>query len=97
MTDVELVTIKVDGSDQPVFVAADVEDDPLVNFIGGWKRGAQLCKILKIGFLHDLEPALEGGLTVGMFIPELGQCFARDDVHGRSISQSEIGGKRKAK
>jgi len=71
MTDVNPATIKVNGRDQSVFVAANVEDDPMVNFIGGGKRGAQFCKILKISFLHDFEPALEGGLAVRMFFPEL--------------------------
>ena len=90
MTDINFVTIKVDGGNQPVFVAADVEDDPMVNFIGGGKYGAQFCKILKVRFLHDLEPTLEGGLAIRMFVPELDQCLARDDVHGGSISQIEI-------
>ncbi len=93
MTDVNLVAIKVNRCDQPVFVAANVEDDPLVNFIGGGERGAQFGEILEIGFLHDFEPALEGGLAVRVFVPELDQRFACDDVHGGSISQFEIDGK----
>ncbi|HMM97999.1 MAG TPA: hypothetical protein PKC99_03260 [Anaerolineales bacterium] len=90
MTDVDFVAIKVNGRDQPVFVAADVENDPMVNFIGRWECGAQFSEIMEIGLLHNLEPALEGGLAVGMSFPKLDQCFTRDNVHGGNISQFEI-------
>lgn len=56
VTNVNLSSIEVRYGDQPIFVAADVEDDPFANFIGGRKCGAQFTKALKISVLHDLEP-----------------------------------------
>ena len=56
MTDIYFAAIEVNGCDQPVFVAADVENDPVIQFISGGKNLSQLGKTIEFGFLHDLEP-----------------------------------------
>lgn len=51
---------------------------------------AQFREAVKIGFIYNLEPSCKGYFLVGMFFPELDQCFAGDDVHGGMVSQFEI-------
>lgn len=56
MTDIYFAAIEMNGCDQPVFVAADVENDPVIEFIGGRKDLSQFGKTVEFGFLHNLEP-----------------------------------------
>ena len=56
MTDIYLAAVEMNGCDQPVFVAADIEDNPVVQFISGRENLAQFSKTIEFGFLHDLEP-----------------------------------------
>ncbi len=56
MTDIYFAAIEMDGCDQPVFVAADVEDDPTIQFIGGGEYLSQFGKTIEFGFLHNFEP-----------------------------------------
>ena len=55
---INFAAIEMNGCDQPVFIAANIEDDPMIKFIGGRKNLSQFGKGVKFGFLHDLEPAL---------------------------------------
>lgn len=48
---------------------------------------------MKIGFIHNFEPARQGYFAVWMFFPELDQCFAGDNVHKVILSQFEISSK----
>lgn len=57
MTDINFAAIEMDGRDQPVFIAANIENDPVIQFIGGWEYLSQFGKTIEFGFLHDLEPA----------------------------------------
>ena len=57
MTDIYLAAIEMDGRDQPVFVAADVENDPVVELIHGGENLSQFGKTMEFSLLHDLEPA----------------------------------------
>jgi len=57
MTDINFAAIEMDGCDQSVFVATDVENNPVIQFIGGWENLSQFGKTIEFGFLHDLEPA----------------------------------------
>ncbi len=56
MTDIYFAAIEMDGCDQPVFVAADIENDPVIQFIGGRKNLSQFGKTIEFSLLHDLEP-----------------------------------------
>jgi hypothetical protein len=93
MTDIHFAAIEMDGCDEPVFVAADIENNPVVHLIGGREDLSQLGKTVEFGLLHNFEPAPQRHLTIGIFLPELGQRFAGDDVHARILSQIEILGK----
>jgi len=57
MTDINFAAIEMKGSDQPVFVAADIENDPVIQFIGGRENLPQFGKTIEFSLLHDLEPA----------------------------------------
>jgi hypothetical protein len=56
MTDIYFAAIEMNGCDQPVFIAADIENDPLIEFVGGRKDLSQLGEVFEFCFLHDLEP-----------------------------------------
>jgi hypothetical protein len=58
MTDIHFAAIEMNGRDQPVFIAADIEDDPMVKFISGRENLLQFGKGVKFGLLHNLEPTL---------------------------------------
>lgn len=82
MTNIHFAAIEMNGRDQPVFVSADIENDPMVKFIGGRKNPSQLSKVIEFSLLHNLEPTLQRHSAVGVFLPELDQRFAGDDMHG---------------
>jgi len=84
MTDIHFAAVEMNGCDQPIFIATDIEDDPMVKLVGGRENLSPLGKGVKLSFLHDLEPALQRHTAVGMFLPELDERFAGDDVHGLS-------------
>jgi hypothetical protein len=81
MTDIHFAAIEMDRCDKPVFVAADIENNPMIYFVGGGEDLSQFGKTIEFGLLHNLEPAHQGCLAVGMFLPELDQGFAGNDVH----------------
>jgi hypothetical protein len=58
VTDIHFAAIEMNGRDQPVFVAADIEDDPMVKLVGRRENLSQFGKGVKFGLLHDLEPSL---------------------------------------
>ncbi len=93
MPNINSSTIKVDHGYQPIFISTDIENDPILNFIGRGKSRSQLGKAVKLGLFNDLEPPGKPGLAVRMFFPELNQGSAGNDAHEESISQNEIYGK----
>jgi hypothetical protein len=78
---------------QAIFVPADVEHNPLADFIGGREGRAKLIKILKTSMLHNLEPSRQRLFAIRVLFPKLAQGFSGDDVHDTSLSQNEILGK----
>ena len=58
MTDINLAAIEMYGCYQSVFIAANIENDPLTYSIGGGEHLSQFGKIAEFGLLHDLEPTL---------------------------------------
>jgi hypothetical protein len=90
MTDIYFTAIEMDGCNQPVFVAANIENDPVIQFVSGGENLSQFGKTIEFGLLHDLEPTHQRRLAVGMFLPKLDQRFAGDDVHKGIVSRFEI-------
>jgi hypothetical protein len=58
MTNIHFTAIEMNRCDQPVFITADIEDDPMVKFIGRREDLSQFGKGVKFSLLHDLEPTL---------------------------------------
>jgi len=58
VTDIYFTAIEMDRCNQPVFIATDIEDDPMVKFIGRREDLSQFGKGVKFSLLHDLEPTL---------------------------------------
>jgi len=53
MTDVNFSTIKVNRDNQPIFIAANIENNPLVYFIHRRKRCTQFRKTIEFGFFEQ--------------------------------------------
>lgn len=93
MTDIYFAAIEMDRCDKPIFVAADIENNPVIDFIGRRENLSQFSKVAEFSLLHDLEPTLQRYLAVWMFLPKLTERLAADDVHSSILSQFEICGK----
>lgn len=81
VADVHLAAVEVDGSDEPVFVAADVEHDQVTHFVGCREGGSQFVEVAEIGCLHKFKPPREGGFAIRILFPEFAQCLPTDDMH----------------
>ena len=90
VTNIYFGAIEMNRGNQAIFVTADIKHNPLPNHIGGRKRPAQFGKILELGVQHPLVPTHQRAFAVRVTLPELLQCFARDDMHQTSISQIEM-------
>jgi hypothetical protein len=71
MTDIHFAAIEMNRCDQPVFIATNIEDDPMVKFIGGRENLPQFGKGVKLRLLHNFEPTQQCHSAVRMFLPEL--------------------------
>lgn len=58
MTDIHFAAVEMNGRDQPVFIATNIENDPMVKLVGRGEHLSQFGKGVKLSFLHDLEPTL---------------------------------------
>ena len=82
VTDVNFTAIKMYGSDKPVFIPANIEDNQLAHFIRRREREPQFIETRKLAFVHDFEPAQKWALAVWVLLPKGSQRFLRDDMHG---------------
>jgi len=81
MADIHFATVKVNRRDQTVLVSADIEDNQIVDHIGGRKCFAQFDKAAEFGRRHEFVPTAKRLLAVGMKLPECTQQFAGNDMH----------------
>lgn len=65
-----LTSIEMDSRDQPVFIAAGIEDEEVSNSIGRWECTSKLRKIHKIASFHQLNPPGKRHFIVGVPFPE---------------------------
>jgi hypothetical protein len=71
MPDVNLLPVEMDRCNKAVLVSADIEYDPLIHLVRGWKYGVQLIPILKRSSLQYSIPAQQGFFAVCVPVPEL--------------------------
>ena len=57
MTNIHFAAIEMDGCDESIFVAADIENNPMIYFVGGGENLSQFGKAVEFSLLHNLEPA----------------------------------------
>ena len=70
VTDVHLATIEMDGRDEAIFVASDIEYDQVPHLVGGWEGRTQGIKTAETTPVHDLEPARKSAFAVGVPLPK---------------------------
>jgi hypothetical protein len=70
VTNVHLAAIEMDGRDEAIFVASNVEYDDVFHSVSGWEGGTQGIKTVEITPLHDFEPVREGAFAVGVLLPK---------------------------
>lgn len=57
MTDINFSTVKVDGNNKPVFIAANIKYDPLSHLISGGECFPKVRKVTEFGVMDDFVPA----------------------------------------
>src|SRR5262249_53251745 len=71
----------MDGRDQAILVAADIEDHEAVSAVGGLERLADVAEAFPAGAPRDLVPSLQRRFRLCMPFPELAKLLLGDDVH----------------
>ena len=71
VANVDLAPVEMDGSDESVFVPANVEHDEVSDFVRRGKGSTQGLKARKVVPLHDFEPSGKGTFAVGVLFPKL--------------------------
>jgi hypothetical protein len=71
----------IDSRNQPVLIAADVEDSAIPDRISVREVLARFRQVLPPRGFGDSPPVFERSLRVGMFLPELPQGSFADDMH----------------
>ena len=71
VADVDLAPVEMDGSDESVFVPANVEHGEVSDFVRRGKSRTQGLKARKVVLLHDFEPSGKGTFAVGVLCPKL--------------------------
>lgn len=71
MPDIDLAPVEMDGSDEPVFVPANVKHDDVADFVRRGESGSQSLKAHEVMPLHDFEPPGKSTFAVGVLLPEL--------------------------
>ena len=71
MPNINLPTIEMDGCNQTVIIAANVEYDKITDFISGWEGIAQFIETAEFGITDNFIPSGKRALTIGMLFPKL--------------------------
>ena len=81
VSDVDDLPSVFDEGDQPVSVAADVEDRERTHSIGMRKVGAHFGDMFPLGSLGDAVPVQQRLHSICMRLAELGDRSSTDDPH----------------
>ena len=90
MTDVHLLPIEMDGGDQAVLVAADIEHDISPNFICTGECLTQFVKAMKLVCSEYPKPSIQCGFAIWMSLREFSQGLTRDNVHRVMLPQTVV-------
>ena len=89
ITNIEYLSVEVDGCDQSVFVSCDIEDvvrhasaAPFYQHqINGTKSGFQIGRIVKPSILQESQPGIQGRSSLREFSGELPKPSRRNRAH----------------
>ena len=81
MPNIDLATVIVDGGNQSVFVAPDIENRHAIHIIGTDEGSAQVIEVRVNCCLHQRVPSLQSPLGIGVFHPERDDERLRDHMH----------------
>src|SRR5271155_1650355 len=90
-TDVDAGTIIMDRGNEPVLIAANIEDRLVVHLVGAGERLAQPGAAGEPAGLYLPTPGFQGALRVGMLPRKFVEPLAGDDVHGERLHQTNLG------
>jgi len=88
--DIDFLSVIVDGDNQTIFVASDIEYGKFPHQVGCWECYLQLNQGCEIGFSDNGGPPIQRVPSIRMFPGKLDQPLPRDDVHTDTISHNEI-------
>ena len=87
VTDVHLLPIEMDGGDQAVLVAADIEHDISPNFICTGECLTQFIQAMKPVCSEYSKPSVQRSFAIRMPPREFSQGLTRDNVHRVMLPQ----------
>lgn len=90
MPDIDFLSVVVDGDNQAIFVASDIEYGEFFHQVGCGECHLQLSEGCVIGFSDDGVPPIQRVPRIRMFPGELDQPLPSNDVHTDIISHNEI-------
>ncbi len=84
--DVNSLPVIVDGGNQPVLVAADIEDGHGVparhsHRVSVRINAPKVLKVFPLGLSKEAMPLLQGFGCIGISLSKFAKTFARDDAH----------------
>ena len=71
VADIDLASVEMDGSDESIFVSANVEHDEVADLVRRWESSPQGLKARKVVSLHDFEPSGKRTFAIGVLFPKL--------------------------
>ncbi len=81
VTNEKFASVKMYRRDEPIVVAADVEDEQIPYFIYARKCFAQLAERLEVSFANNFVPPLERSFALRMFLPKSDKRSFAEDMH----------------
>jgi len=90
VSDVNLLSVVMNGNNQTVFIPSDVEDRELPDLVRGGKCDLQVGEGGIIGLPDNGKPVKQRGPRSRMFVREFDQPPSGDDMHRAMVSQYEI-------
>ena len=90
MPDIQFLVIEMDGGNDPVFVATNIKNIKITNFVSGVERGLYISKVDERTRLNDLAPCLQWLVGCRVDRRKIEKSFIGYNSHKFIISQFEI-------
>ena len=81
MADKHYLVLVIDEGDEPIIIAADIENGKITNYVSRGKYLAYIDKILPLSVRCALIPEQQARLRIGVFLPKFSQEFSADNTH----------------